>query len=201
VAAWQEVRGATLSGCSPPPFRGSQGEKIQPDTWAWCAKADDYDLLYIIGTTRIQGLFPCRGGTPSQAKARLFELITEFLDRKKPVFAAGTAPVVLGEADLVKGVLTCICDTTRRGDLMGCLTDHGAGVVNPPGSMGVPFPAEVWDDGAFDGGIGTLYCHEGRWSGAELSAYEEALKAVYEAALDWLQAGAPEDWRAHWPRG
>jgi len=83
VAAWQEAREATLRECSPPPFRGSQGEKIQPDTWAWCAKADDYDLLYIIGTTRIQGLFPCRGGAPSQAKARLFELIAEFLDRKK----------------------------------------------------------------------------------------------------------------------
>ena len=139
------------------------------------------------------------GMAPSRAEERLFALISALLDEKKPVSASGSAPVVLGEADLVREVVTYICDTTRMGDLMGCLTDHGALVANPPGSTGVPFPAQVWDDGAFADGIGTLYCHEGLCSASELSATRRPWGCCMKQCRTGSTAGTPASWRPHWP--
>jgi putative intracellular protease/amidase len=201
LAAWDEARGASLRQCSPPAFRGQYGTSIQPDIWAWCAKESDYDVVFLIGSTRMLNLFPCRGGPPSQAKGKLFDLLGAFVAAGKPIFALGSAPVMLGEAGLADGVLTCICDTTRRGDLMGCLTDNGSMVLNPPGAWGVPFPAEVWDDGVFDEGIATFYCQEQtKWSATDLGNLKTALHTLYEIALRWVQVGSPADWRPHTPQ-
>jgi putative intracellular protease/amidase len=200
LAAWQEARGATLRQCSPPAFRGQYGSSVQPDTWSWCAHVDDYDLVFLIGSPRIPQLFPCRG-TPSQAERRLFELLAAFQEQGKPIFALGAAPTVLGAADLVDGLTTCICDTTRQGVLMQCLTDRGALVVSPPEAVGTPFPADVWDDGVFDGGVATLYCHEAApWTAAEREDLAQALSNLYYLAMRWVQAGSPEGWPPHLPR-
>lgn len=193
MAAWDEARGAWLSQCSPPGLPGQYGYTLQPEIWAWCADASEYDMVFIVGGQGVPRLFPCRAGTPSQAKEQLFDLLRAFVEAGKPVFAFGTAPVVLAEAGLLNGYWATVYQL--RGDEINCLAGHGAMVRTPHG-----MPRAVMGTGVFDRGIATFYAQEhSPWGLADQENLRNALLMAYEEALDWVQAGSPSSWPVHPP--
>jgi len=188
VAAWDEVGTSSLKRCSPRTLRGQYGSSVRPDTWAWCADAAEYDLVLIVGGRGVSRLFPCWRKSPSRAKSKLFELLQAFREAGKPIFAVGTAPVVLAEAGLLDGLWATVYKLYGRE--VDCLVRRGAMVRTPPG-----MPREVAKEPVFDRGIVTFYAQEStRWALNDKENFHKALSTAYRETTDWITSGSPTDW-------